>query len=114
MISMPGASKSTKGCELTVQLITGVRIVGTFNVSVITSSAIRPSDAIREHQNGFFTLTNATIHEPTGPRQVSSVMVRAESIAHIELPSKGWEGEKKDLPKPLTAAAPAVATSAAS
>jgi hypothetical protein len=85
-----GIERPTKCCELTVHLVTGVRVVGTFHVSVTTSSAIRPSDAIRDCKDGFLILTNATIHEPTGPREQGSIMVRTDAVSHIYLPAKGW------------------------
>lgn len=85
-----GVNQLTKCCELTVHLVTGVRIVGTFHVSTTTSSAIRPSDAVREFKDGFIILTNATVHEATGPREQGSIMVRSAAISHIDLPDKGW------------------------
>lgn len=94
MIKAQGIEKSTKCCELTVHLMTGVRVVGTFHVSMTTSSAVRPSDAIRDYKDSFLTLTNATLHEPTGPREQGSVMIRAEAISFIELPAKGWSARE--------------------
>ena len=90
MLKTQGIDRSTKCCELTVHLVTGVRVVGTFHVSMTTSSAIRPSDAIRDCKDGFLILTNATIHEPTGPREQGSIMVRTEAVSHIDLPGRGW------------------------
>ena len=80
----------TKRCELTVYLVTRVRIDGTFHLSADTSSAVRPSDAIRTCKEGFLILTNATVHEPAGPREHGSIMVRADAVSHIDLPAKGW------------------------
>jgi hypothetical protein len=90
MLKMQGIDKTTKCCELTIHLVTGVRVVGTFHVSASTSSPIRPSDAIRDCKDGFLILTNATIHEPTGPREQGTIMVRADAVSHIDLPAKGW------------------------
>ena len=90
MLKPQGVDKSTKCCELTVHLLTGVRIVGTFHVAAATSSSIRPSDAIHDSKDGFFLLTNATVHEATGPRSHEAIMVHANAISHIDLPAKGW------------------------
>ena len=90
MLGQQGVERQTKCCELTVHLVTGIRIDATFHIGADTSSAVRPSDAIRDCKGGFLILTNATIHEPTGPREHGSVMVRADAISHIDLPAKGW------------------------
>src|SRR3989304_6972309 len=90
MLKPQGVDKSTKCCELTVHRVTGVRIVGTFHASVTTSSAIRPSDAIRDCKDGYLILTNATIHEPGGPRTQSAIMVRTDAGSHLQPPAKGW------------------------
>ena len=90
MLKIPGIERQTKCCELTVHLVTGIRIEGMLHITIDTSSAIRPSDAIRNCKEGFLLLTNATIHEPTGPRENGSVMVRADAISHLDLPFKGW------------------------
>jgi len=89
-----GIDRLTKCCELTVHLVTGVWIVGTFHIIADTSSAIRPSDAIRNCKDGFLILTNATIHELTGPREQGSIMVRTEAISYINLPAKGWSARE--------------------
>lgn len=94
MIKPQGIDKSTKCCELTVHLVTGVRIVGTFHVAVTTGSAIRPSDAIRDCKDGFLILTNATIHEAAGPREQGTIMVRTDAVSHIDLPAKGWSARE--------------------
>ncbi len=90
MLKTPGIDKSTKCCELTVHLVTGVRMVGTYHVPISTSSAIRPSDALRDCKDGFVLLTNVTLHDANEPRQQTAVMVRMDAISHIELPPKGW------------------------
>jgi len=94
MLQTQGIDKSTKCCELTIHLVTGVRVVGTFHVSMTTSSAIRPADAIRDCKDGFLILTNATIHEPTGPREQGSIMIRTDAVSHIDLPAKGWSARE--------------------
>jgi hypothetical protein len=89
-----GIERPTKYCELTVHLVTGIRIEGMFHIVAETSSAVRPSDAIRDCKGGFLILTNATIHEPTGPRKQDSIMVRADAVSHIDLPAKGWTAKE--------------------
>ncbi len=85
-----GLEKQTKCCELTIHLMTGIQIEGIFHIVAETSSAIRPSDAVRDCKDGFIILTNAKIHEPTGSREQGSILVRANAISHIDLPAKGW------------------------
>jgi len=70
--------------------MTGVWIEGTFHVPDDTSSAVRPTDAIRSCNDGFLILTNATVHEATGTREQGSMMVRMDAIAHIDLPARSW------------------------
>ena len=81
--------KSTKYCEITVHLKTGVRIAGMLHVPLRTSSAIRPSDAIRE-SDGFMLLSNATVWETGQSRLQAALLVRLDAISHIDLPEKGW------------------------
>lgn len=81
--------KATKCCELKVYLKSGHRMTGLFHVSARTSSAIRPSDAILEKNNGLLLMSDVTIHENNVSRQVSAVMVPLDAISHIELPT-GW------------------------
>lgn len=95
MPTLQGIERQTKCCELTVHLVTGVRIVGTFHIAADTSSAIRPSDAIRDGKGGFIILTNATIHETTGPREQGSIMVRTDAISYINLPAKAWSAREQ-------------------
>jgi hypothetical protein len=90
MLKTPGIDQSTKCCELTVHLVTGIRIVGTFHIVADTSAVVRPSDAIRNCKDGFLILTNATIHEPTGPREQGTIMDRANAVSHIDLPATNW------------------------
>ena len=96
--------KDTKICALKVYLVNQTSIEGTFHVSSRTSSAIRPSDAIRECKDGFLTLTNVIITENGVARQHPSVMVRYDSIVHIELPQSGWAArapaDKGEVRKP--------------
>jgi len=73
-----------------VYLVTGIRIVGTYHVPTSTSSAIRPSDALRDSKDGFIVLTDAAVFEGGSSRQQGSVMVRMDAISHIDLPARGW------------------------
>ncbi len=94
VLKQQGIDKSTKCCELTIYLVTGVRIAGTLHVAVNTSSAIRPSDTIRDCKEGFLLLTNATVYEATGTRDQESIMVRCDAISHIDLPDRGWSARE--------------------
>ncbi|MBI4718640.1 MAG: hypothetical protein HY763_12595 [Planctomycetes bacterium] len=96
--------RSTKICELTVHLITGVRISGTFHVPISTGSAIRPSDAVLDCKGGFILLSDATVNDADGTRNHPAIMIRLDSVAHIELPPKGWSNRPSGEP---AAAAPA-------
>lgn len=82
--------KSTKCCELTVHMCTGACISGTFHIPFGTSSAIRPSDALRDCKGGFVVLSNATVRDKEQSVLHRSVMIRVEAVSHIELPEKGW------------------------
>lgn len=90
MLKAQGTDKSTKCCQLTIHLLTGIRIMGTFHVSTTTSSAIRPSDAVRDCKDGFLILTDATVYEVACARDQGSIMVRSSAISHIDLPVNGW------------------------
>ena len=70
-----GFAQLTKCCELTVHLVTGIRIRGTYHVPLDSSSATRPSDAIRNYKDGFLILTDATVYDPAGPRAQGSIMI---------------------------------------
>lgn len=90
MLKPGGIDKSTKCCDLTVYLVTGIRITGTYHIATTTSSAIRPSDALRSSTDGFIVLTDATIHEAGQSRQQPSILIRMDAVSHIDLPQKGW------------------------
>lgn len=98
MLKQAGIDKSTKCCELTVYLLTGVRVVGTYHISTTTSSAIRPSDALRDCKDGFVVLTDATIHENGAVREQGSLMIRMDAISHVDLPAKGWSAREGSTP----------------
>ena len=101
MLKQGGIDKTTKCCELTVYLLTGVRIVGIYHIATSTSSAIRPSDALRSSQDGFIVLTDAVVHENGATREQGSLMIRVDAISHVDLPAKGWaarEGTPRIVP----------------
>jgi len=100
MLRPGGIDKTTKCCELTVYLVTGIRIVGTYHIANTTSSAIRPSDALRDSKDGFIVLTDAAVEENGSTRQQSSLMIRMEAISHIDLPTKGWTSREGATPAP--------------
>ncbi len=84
-----GVEKTTKCCDLTVYLLNGVRLMGTYHVPTGTSSSIRPSDALRETTDSFLLLTNVTVHDSSGSNSHPAMLVRVDAISHVDLP-KGW------------------------
>lgn len=64
-------------------------MTGLFHISTRTSSAIRPSDALLEKNNGLLLLSNVTFFENNIPRQIDAVMLPFDAISLIELAS-GW------------------------
>ena len=98
MLRPGGIDKATKCCGLTVYLLTGVRIEGTYHIATSTSSAIRPSDALRDSKDGFIVLTNAKVHESGSSREQGSILIRVEAISHVDLPAKGWTAREGVTP----------------
>jgi len=98
MLRPGGIDKATKCCDLTVYLLTGVRIVGTYHIATSTSFAVRPSDALRDSKDGFIVLTHATVHENGTTREQGSIMIRVEAISHVDLPAKGWTAREGATP----------------
>ena len=86
--------KSTKCCQLSVQLKSGVRVVGLLHVPSGTTSTIRPSDAIAERASEFLLLSDVTLSEHNVPRQHPAIMIPYDAISHIELPPSGWVSRK--------------------
>lgn len=82
--------RKTKFCDLSVVMLSGTRLSGRFHVHDGTSSAIRPSDAIRDLKEHYLILTHATMRDGSATHDVGTVMIRADGIAHIELPHRGW------------------------
>ncbi len=97
--------KSTKCCELKVYIKNGQLMTGLLHTSMRTSSAIRPSDAIMERKNLLLLLSDVTILEPGGSRQVDAVILPYDAISHIELPT-GWNARpnQEDSSGPVGAA----------
>jgi len=81
---------ATKYCELDIYLKSDVRIMGKFHVDLHTSSRVRPSDAIREHEGGFLVLSDVMIHDGVDPHHRETVMVRLDAMSYIELRPGGW------------------------
>lgn len=79
--------KPTKYCELTITLLNGQTLTGLLHVPVVTSSTIRPSDALQDKTDGFLLLSDATILENNAPRRANALMVAVQAISHIELPT---------------------------
>lgn len=107
MLRPGGIDKTTKCCGLTVYLLTGVRIEGIYHIATSTSSAVRPSDALRDSKEGFIVLTNATVYENGSTREQGSILIRVEAISHVDLPAKGWTA--RDGAPPGITPAPAMA-----
>lgn len=81
--------RDTKFCEVSMQLVNGARVRGRFHIDAVTSSAIRPSDALRDLRTDFLLLSHATRDgDPEAHR--CTMMVRTSAIALIELPERNW------------------------
>ena len=80
----------TKFCDLIVYTLSGATLEGCFHMDASLSSAIRPSDAIREISGPYLLLTDVSVSDDGAKREVGTVMVRAEGIAYIELRSRSW------------------------
>jgi hypothetical protein len=82
--------KETKFCELEVAVLDGTRIRGRYHAATTTSSSVRPSDMLRDHPGEFLLLSTATIREGDQERQADAVLIRTDSIAYLELPTRDW------------------------
>ena len=80
--------RDTKFCEINVQLVSGTRIRGRFHIDAVTSSTIRPSDALRDIRTDFLVVSHATRESESAPPV--SMMIRCSAIAVIELPERNW------------------------
>jgi hypothetical protein len=84
----PTVIRDTKYCEICVQLVNGARVRGRFHIDAVTSSTIRPSDALRELKSDFFILSHATRETEAHPPV--TMMIRSSAIALVELPDRNW------------------------
>lgn len=95
------AEKPTKYCTLNITLVNGVRLTGRFHIEARTSSTIRPSDAIRQCEDGWLLLTDVEADGSESP-QADTLMIPVKSIAWIELPAKRWTTPPAPLQAGLT------------
>lgn len=83
--------KATKSCQLVVQLLNGKRLAGRFHVEASTSSAVRPSDALRQESTGYLLMTHAYFEgecETDAPDRV--ILVNRAAVGLIELSQNNW------------------------
>jgi len=59
-------------------------------VDAITSSTVRPSDALRADGSGYILLTNATHLGRPGSESPAVVLINRGAVAMIEITSSGW------------------------
>lgn len=86
--------KATKKCELRVHLTTGTCVRGRFHIDASTSSAIRPSDAMREDKTGWLLLTDVideTEGDEDGSDRAPVLMLNRTAVAMIEILSNNWQ-----------------------
>lgn len=84
------AKKDTKFCELTIRLKSGELISGRLHVLIGTSSAIRPSDAIRDMPTDFILLSRAVIRFGTDSMHKETLLISKSAISYIELSTANW------------------------
>lgn len=85
--------KTTKKCEVRVHLTTGSCVRGRFHVDASTSSAIRPSDALREDRSGWLLLTDVCDESVNGDEPLDRapvLMLNRAAIAIIEILPNNW------------------------
>ena len=90
--------KSTKFCDLSIRLTSGLRITGKFHTSMKTGSTIRPSDELRKRKDGYILLTDITTHDGGDEHQVDSLMIPTSAIDYIELPALNWTASRTASP----------------
>jgi hypothetical protein len=86
-------NRPTKHCTLRVHLTTGECIAGDYHVDAVTSSTIRPSDALRSDASGYILLTNAVHADHADAEQPAVVLVNRNAVAMIEIPRSGWTAD---------------------
>lgn len=84
------AKKDTKFCELTIRLQSGEQISGRLHVPVGTSSAMRPSDVIRDLSTDFILLSRVVIRLGTDSMHKETLLVFKSAISYIELSTTNW------------------------
>jgi len=81
--------KTTKHVRLSFFMKSEHVISGEFHVPTATSSAIRPSDALRE-AGEFISLVNAQVRDKNGQeREVGFLQIARDAIAWVEFPPPG-------------------------
>lgn len=81
-----GFKKSTKHVWLLFYMKSDYVIFGEFHVPVSTSSAIRPSDALRE-AGEFISLVNAMVRDGEGnEHKAGFIQIARDAIAWVEFP----------------------------
>lgn len=86
--------KATKKCELRVHLTTGACVRGRFHIEASTSSAVRPSDALREDRSGWLLLTDVceeSSESADAADRAPVLMLNRSAIAMIEILPNNWQ-----------------------
>ncbi len=84
--------KATKTCILNVHLTTGAAVTGRYHVDASTSSAVRPSDALRQESSGWFLLTDVRDARDPECEPTPVVLISRAAVAMIELTPNNWRG----------------------
>lgn len=82
--------KTTKTCDLRVHLIEGTCVRGQYHVDSATSSAIRPSDAIRQDDTGWILLTHVQNEAGDPTDRAPVVMINRDAISIVEIMPNNW------------------------
>lgn len=84
-----GLKKTTKHVRLSFFMKSEHVISGEFHVPTATSSAIRPSDALRE-SGDFISLVSAQVRDKDGnEHEVGFLQIARDAIAWVEFPPAG-------------------------
>jgi hypothetical protein len=82
--------KATKTCVLNVHLSGGAVVTGRLHVDAATSSAMRPSDVLRQENSGWLLLTEVRdVRDPETP-PAPVVLVNRAAVTMIELAPNNW------------------------
>ena len=90
--------KSTKYCELSIRLTSGLHVTGKFHTSMRTGSTIRPSDELRKRKDGYILLTDVVTHDGRDEHQANSLMIPTSAVDYIELPERNWTASQTTSP----------------